>query len=371
MRKNTKLTKSKKKNTILNWSKKKKIVIGTILMVLILLITCWSIYRIYFQDEYLVHGSNLSENVILGQYKNVEIQAVDENITISQDEVDNRIKEMLQDKAKHVEVIDRSVRNGDTVIIDFDGTLDGKSVEGASSTGFYLTIGNKSFVDGFEDNLIGKSVGETVYFKLQYPEKYENNPKIAGKILDYTVKINGIIENQIPKLNNEFVREYECKTVEDFKRKMKEEIKEEKQEELLEERKNQVWDTIVSNCTITDYPVQELEESIEDVHKYYNEAAGAYGVDEVTFREKYLNDISEEEIKNTAQEILGEKMIVHAIAQEEKITITDRELKKGAKELAEKYNYISGEAFIEGNGGDVIKESMLVEKIKQFVFPVW
>lgn len=350
-------------------NKKKKVIIGFILIIFIIIISIL-LHKKFFNNKNEIIENHLARYVTLGEYKGIVIEddAI-QTISVSSAEIEERIKKILEEKSKHVEVKGRAAKQGDTVIIDFAGFINDIQIDGASANGFYLTIGKGAFVEGFEESLIGLKIEETIHFKIQYPEKYENNPDIAGKVVDYSVKLNGIIENQIPELNDEFIKKsFNYKTVKEFEESIKVELETEKNEQLINANKERVWGQVVNNCDVANYPKEELAEIVLDINNYYKEAANVYGTDVETFKQRYLDDITEKEILDSAKEILKEKMIVSAIAQREKFTITDRELSKKAKELARKYNYKSGNAFIEGNGAEEIKKSMLIEKVKQFVF---
>ena len=146
-----------------------------------------------------------TDDVTITQYKEVEVDEVEKASEVSGEDVDNYIDSVLQSKAEVKEIKGRTVKKGDTANIDFVGKRDGEAFEGGSAKGFDLEIGSGSFIDGFEDSIVGHKAGETFDWNGKFPEDY-GNAELAGKDVVFTGTVNAITEKQIPKLDEKFVK---------------------------------------------------------------------------------------------------------------------------------------------------------------------
>lgn len=318
-------------------------------------------------SQYKINGEELADYVTLGSYLNYR-ESAEVNVEVTDEEVEEKINEILESNANSREKKNASLENGDLANITFSGTLNGKEVEGASAESYNLIVGKNTFVSGFEDNLVGMNTGETKEFEVTYPEKFESNTSLEGKKVKYQVTLNKIKKIIVPNLTEDFVKKVSnYNTIDEFKKDIKRQLEEKKYQEKKEELEEEVWKKVLADCTVKEYPKEYVNTSLEEVKKYYTEAASAYGMDLEKFCKDYLDGMTEEEMRDIAKEIVFEKMVVHAIAKEENITVSDKELEERSKELTEKYSYKSTDDFIKGNGGSNIKESILVEKIKKFV----
>ena len=165
--------------------------------------------------------------VTLGKYKGIEIEVSDPAVTDA--EVESRIQSALSTSPNRVSITGRDkVENGDLVNIDFEGKMDGKTFDGGTFNGYELTIGSGSFIEGFEEQVIGMKKGETKDINLTFPDPYPNKPDYAGKPVVFKVKVNDIYTEEPAEFNNawvERVTEGKQKTTEEYRAAVKEELK--------------------------------------------------------------------------------------------------------------------------------------------------
>ena len=160
--------------------------------------------------------ADLSKLVTLGQYKNLELSVNSAKVT--QEDIDAQIENALSSEAEQVEVTNRAVKEGDIVNIDYEGKKDGVAFDGGTAQGYDLTIGSGTFIDGFEDGLIGAKIGDTLDLNLTFPENY-GAAELAGQDVVFTVKVNSIKEEKLPELTDELAKKInpEVKNVDEFK----------------------------------------------------------------------------------------------------------------------------------------------------------
>lgn len=305
-----------------------------------------------------------SQYVTLGEYKGIEVAAPAE---VTDEEVDQQIQYVLQSYAEKKEITDRPVQEGDIVNIDYVGKKDGVEFDGGTAEGADLTIGSNTYIDGFEDGLIGKNIGETVDLNLTFPEVYQNNPDLAGADVVFTVTINSITESTLPELTDEFVTEnLGADSADAYKAQIKESLTNYREQQIP----STIWNTVVENAEVKKYPEDEVQEQVDSIVDYAKEAAESnsqtyeeylqsnYSVDEETFLEK-----ANEQAENTIKELL----VVRAIAQEEDITVSDEEYEEWVTSNMANYNMSTVEAMEEQFGKDEIKERVLWEKVLEFL----
>lgn len=178
-------------------------------------------------------------DVTLGAYKGIEVEK--KEITVTDEEVMNRIEREREQNARIIEVEDRPVQMNDIVVIDYEGFVDGKAFEGGKAEDYSLTIGSKTFIDNFEEQLIGKSLGEEVEVNVTFPEDYHAKD-LAGKPAMFKVKIKEIKYKELPELNDDFAQDVsEFNTLDEYKESIKAKIKENKEKSLRQPGKMKFW----------------------------------------------------------------------------------------------------------------------------------
>ncbi len=317
--------------------------------------------------EYL-KDINAAEYVTLGNYIGVEVEA--EAPELSDEEVDQYINTIMIGSAQTVEVTDRAIEKGDIVSIDYTGRQGDETFDSGS---YDLEIGSGSFIEGFEDGLIGHELGEQVTLNLTFPDPYNPNPDLSGKPAEFDVTINAIKMREIPELNDEFVESMgmeDCKTVEEFRDFVYNMLYDSKTASYEEKIINTITDSVMAGCTFKELPE-------EFVDRYYNnmikgmtaQASGMgttldlyminqYGMDATVYPQ-----VIRENATLTAQQIV----MFQAIADAENITLSDEEVEEEIKNRAADYGYISEEEFKANVELESFKEYLMSEKVMDFL----
>ncbi len=300
--------------------------------------------------------------VTLGEYKNLKIKK--EKVKVTDEEIDNQIEHMRSHMADIVVKDNGELVNGDTAVINFEGKVDGKVVDGATGENYPLEIGSHSFIPGFEEGLIGLKKGDVKELNLKFPENYVEDLK--GKDVVFTVTVNEIKTKVLPEINEDFFKDlgYEdVKTLDELKNKVKEELTHEKEHQEEEKFMDQVLETAVKNMKI------ELNEEIvdEEIHRMINQYAEQlkmYGMDiNEYFKMTGMNEETlHVQMKPEAEKRVKYRYLLEAVAEKEDIKFTEKEIEKGAENLATKYG-ITKEQLIESFGSmDVVEYDMKMQK---------
>lgn len=310
-----------------------------------------------------------SEYVTLGQYKGIEVAAVGDT-AVTDEQLKAEIQALLEDNATVKEVADRPVQSGDTVNIDYTGYVDGVAFEGGADTNFDLTIGSGKFIPGFEDAIIGHEAGTTFTIDVTFPEIY--NEALAGKAAQFEIVLHSISETILPEYTDSLIQSVsEYNTTAEFEEALKELLLKENEEKKLTQIINSAFSKVIENTTVNGYPEEKLSELEAELLSSYQEYATYYGYEDL---ESYLTEMYgmtleafNEQATLYAQSSLAEEMIVFSIAAAEKIEITASEYQEGAMEYAELYGYTTVSELEEYYGTDLIRESLLWDKVLEFV----
>lgn len=323
--------------------KNKKKVVAAALCVVMLLVGCGG-----------KGSTDYSKYVTLGQYKGIEITAVPDP---TKEEVETALTSRFREE----------VQLGDTVNIDYAGTLDGVAFNGGTANGQELAIGSHSFIDGFEDGLIGVKIGETVDLNLRFPDPYEKNPDLAGKEVVFTVTVNGINGIVGPELTDEVVA---ANTSYENIAAYRESVREELQTEADSKKLSSIWEIIQANTKISGYPKEEVEAYANEMKSYYETMATLYyGMDLKTFLSTI--SITEEEFNKECQtygqQQTARDMTLAMIAKAEKITVSEEEFNEEVDHAANQSGQ-DRETWIKNYGGEEsVRKSILYNKVLDFL----
>lgn len=292
--------------------------------------------------------------VELGEYKNLGIKK--DKITVTAKEVDEEIKHLASHLAELVVKENGKVENGNVVILDFKGFVDGKEFEGGSATNYQLEVGSHTFIPGFEEGLIGMSSGEEKDLNLKFPENYVEHLK--GKDVVFKVKINIIKERVLPELNKDFYEDLGYKditTEEEFKAKVKENLQNRKKNDVENKYVNECLDKAVANMKVEVNP----EIIDEEIHRMIHEIENNMKMQGITL-EQYMSytgithDVLHKELENDATKKVKERLLLEKVAEVENINPTDEEVNNRTKEMAKHYGISEEELLKEIGGKDVI-----------------
>ncbi len=318
----------------------KKILITSIAAVAVLAVII-AVAVLWPEEE--PYDYDLSEYVIVGDYKGLEYTV--EEVSVTDDEVDEEIESRLQAAATTETVTEGTVEDGDTINVSYEGTIDGETFDGGSSDSFDITIGTTSMIDGFTDGLIGHEVGETVTLDLTFPDDYDSE-ELAGEDVIFTVTINSKSVEVVPELDEDFVQENsDVDTVEEYWEAVKEELLVEKQNEADLDLKEAIWDQLISNAEVISYPEKEYNIAMaaaEEIEAEYMAQAESYGMEWVDFLNQILG-LTEEEFEESkveyAEDTVLQEMVMYYIAREENLEITDEEYDEYLAEVLEYSGY--------------------------------
>ena len=305
--------------------------------------------------------------VKLGDYKNLKVKK--EDVEVSKEEVDHEIEHLREQFAEIRVKEDGEVEDGDTAVIDFKGTVDGKELEGGSGENFPLEIGSHTFIPGFEEGVLGMKVGEEKDLHLKFPEDYVKD--LAGKEVVFHVTLNEIKTRILPDIDEDFFKDlgYDKVTNQD---ELVIEV-----EKVIKDRKSQDADDrfleeVLKNAS-ENMEVDLPEEIIDDeVHRMMHQFESQLKMQGLTL-DQYMEftKMSHEDFhKNMEPEAIKRikyRYLIEAVAEKEKIEVTDEEAEKDADEMAKNYG-ISKEELVNAFGGmDVLKYDSKMRKTLNFL----
>lgn len=306
--------------------------------------------------------------VTLGAYKDLTVTK--DSLEVTDEEIDEEILSEVK-QADALEAYDEGeIQNGDIANIDYSGTLNGEVFDGGTAKGYDLEIGSGTFIDGFEDGLIGVSVGETVDLPLTFPEYY-GNEELAGQDVVFSVTVNTI--KRMPELTDEIVSKItdgEYTDAAAYRNAVSERLmadKESQEESMI----NSKLITLIANTSkINDYPREMVDYSMQNMTSYYQQYADMYGMEFADFLQSFLGmteDEFNEEAEKAVKQNLQQEMYLKAIAETEGIEISDEEYAAGCEEYAGKYGYDTGDDLVKAYGEETVRTSLLQDKVLDFV----
>lgn len=273
-------------------------------------------------QEETAESTEISGQVELGQYKGVEIEKADR--TVTDEEVQDAVTSRLEANPDLVEV-DRPAQNGDTVNIDFVGLHDGVAFDGGTAEGYDLVLGSGSFIDGFEDGLVGAVKGQELSLELTFPDPYQNNPDLAGEDVVFDVTVNRVEESHTPELNDAFVQRIsDFDTVDAWEADLRSQLEEAKAQQADTQEENELFDAVVANATFTgiDSSVEAEYERLTEQNENLLALQGVtldqylsiFGVDQATY---------EESMHNQADYNVKLELVLQAVFDQENLEIGD------------------------------------------------
>lgn len=276
-------------------------------------------------------------DVELGQYKGIEVKKVEYNV--KDEDINNRLEQMRQRNARVVPVEDRTAQMGDIVDISFEGFLDGVPFEGGKSDNYSLELGSKTFIPGFEEQIVGHSVNEEFDVNVKFPEDYRAE-ELKGKDVVFKVKLLSIKHKELPELNDDFAKDVsEFDTLDELKEDIKRELQEQYDFNAKEEMKENAVKAVVENSKV-DIPEimidRQIDISLRDLD--YNLRYQGLDLDkylEITGKSK--EDLRKEMHDDAALRVKTQ-LVVDKIGKIENITATDEEVEKRLNEMATNYN---------------------------------
>jgi trigger factor len=309
----------------------------------------------------------LKPEVKLGQYKDLEV-TVDVDTTVTDEEVDAKIEREQANLAELV-VKDGPAEDGDTVVIDFVGSVDGDEFEGGAAENFSLELGSGQFIPGFEDQLIGHKAGDTVDVKVTFPEEYQA-ADLAGKDAVFVTTIHEVKVKEIPAMDDELAKDIDdsVSSLAELKEKYKKELENAKEVQYENAKDSAAIEKAVSNAEIVDLPEEMIH---EDVHRAMNEFFGNMQQQGISPEMYYqITGTTEQDLhdqyEKDADSRVRTNLVIEAIAEKEKFTASDDEVESELTELSEQYNMPKEQ--IEGLlSKDMLKHDIEMKKAVEIV----
>ena len=276
--------------------------------------------------------------VKLGQYKDLEVKARSTEVT--DEEVDAEIKKLQEQQAELVLKEDQPAAEGDTVVIDFEGKVDGVAFDGGKGENYSLELGSNTFIPGFEDQLVGHKAGETVEVNVTFPEEYHAED-LKGKDAVFETTIHEVKTKELPELDDEFAKDVdeEVDTLVELKAKTRERLEAQKQNAAKEAIQEEVIDKAVENAEIGEIPGAMIE---EDVHRQMDQYLAGLQQQGISADMYYkFTGSSEEDLhkqfESGAQKRVKTNLVLEAIVAAEDIKASEEEINAEIKELAAQY----------------------------------
>ena len=285
--------------------------------------------------------------VELGNYKGVEVSKADTEATDA--DVEEEIKKVAEQNSRTITVEDRAVKDGDMTVIDFEGFVDGVAFEGGKGENYPLTIGSHSFIDNFEDQIIGMNIGDEKEINVTFPEDYHAE-ELKGKPATFKVSVKEIKEKQLPDIDDDFAQDVsDFDTLDEYKADLKKKIAERKEAEAKRQKETEAIEKIVADSKM-DIPQAMIDTQVTRMAEDFAQRLQQQGLSLETYfkytgltAEKILDDMKPEAVKR-----IQNSLVLEAVAKAENIQVSDDEFNSELSKMAEMYK-------------------MEVDKIKEFM----
>ena len=273
----------------------------------------------------------------LGAYKGIEISKVDN--TVSEEDVEARLNEMVNRNARLTSVEDKALENGDTAVIDFEGFENGVAFEGGKCENYNLVIGSNTFIPGFEDQLVGKKAGEEVEVNVTFPETYHAE-NLAGKPVVFNVKVNDVKVKEVPALDDEFAKDTtEFETLAELRADVKAKLEEQAKNAADAEMRNALVEKVSANTEV-EVPEAMVQHQIDNMLMELNYQLQYQGLNLEQLLQMTGRGLDElrEERRADAERLVKSSLVLEAIAEKENVEANDADVDAELEKMAAMYN---------------------------------
>ena len=273
----------------------------------------------------------------LGAYKGIEISKVDN--TVSEEDVEARLNEMVNRNARLTSVEDKALENGDTAVIDFEGFENGVAFEGGKGENYNLVIGSNTFIPGFEDQLVGKKAGEEVEVNVTFPETYHAE-NLAGKPVVFNVKVNDVKVKEVPALDDEFAKDTtEFETLAELRADVKAKLEEQAKNAADAEMRNALVEKVSANTEV-EVPEAMVQHQIDNMLMELNYQLQYQGLNLEQLLQMTGRGLDElrEERRADAERLVKSSLVLEAIAEKENVEVNDADVDAELEKMAAMYN---------------------------------
>lgn len=274
--------------------------------------------------------------VTLGKYKGVEVEKT--AVEVTDEDINAELDKVREQNSRMVTVDDRAVKDGDIAVIDYEGFTDGVAFEGGKGENQNLTIGSHSFIDTFEEQLVGKNIGEEVEVNVTFPAEY-HAPELAGKPAMFKVKINEIKVKELPELDDDFAQDVsEFDTLEEYKKDLKATLLKNKEKAAKSAKEDAVINAIIEDAKM-DIPDPMVDATVRQMAEEFAQRIQSQGLSvEQYFKFTGLNANSfMENLKPQAVKRIQSRLVLEAVVKAENIEATEEEVNKEFENMAQMY----------------------------------
>ena len=278
----------------------------------------------------------LKPEVTLGEYKGVEVKKAEAVVT--DEDVENELTAARKKNGRLIDVEDGAIEDGDNTIIDFTGYIDDKTFDGGAGTDYPLVIGSHSFIEGFEDQLIGKKKGETCDVNVTFPAEYHAD-ELAGKPAKFVVTIKEVKRNELPELNDEFASEVsDFDTLDEYKADIRKKLQEKKEQDAKVENENNVIEKVVENAQM-ELPQPMVDTQAREMVENYARRLQSQGLN-INDYMKYTGMTPEklmEQMRPEAEKRIKTRLVLDKVVEVENVEVSDEKLDEQINEIAASY----------------------------------
>ncbi|MBR1874000.1 MAG: trigger factor [Eubacterium sp.] len=278
----------------------------------------------------------IAPEVKLGEYKGLEVSKTEVNVT--DEDVDNEIERVRQQNGRMIEVSDRAVKDDDIVKIDFEGFIDGEPFDGGKGEDYDLVIGSHSFIDNFEEQLIGKNIGDDVDVNVTFPEEYHEE-SLKGKPALFKVKIKKITEKELPDVDDEFAEEVsEFDTLKEYKDDIRKSLTERREKNALNAKEEEAVSMLVENCEI-DLAEEAIDFQVEQMVQEFGYRLQMQGMDPSQYLQMtgMTPQMMMSQMRPEAERRIKTRLALEAVVKAENIEADEDAINEEIKEMATAY----------------------------------
>lgn len=346
--------------------------------------------NVNYSEQLQKDSETYKQYVDLGEYKGVEVEVDRSSLDVTQDQVTAYIDNIRSSKGEDTEVITGTTKLGDKIKLDYSGTLNGVAFSGGTATDVEYTIGSGRFIKDLDNGLAGLEVGKEYDIPCHFDDSYSNSD-LAGKDVNFRVKVNAIVTTTLPEYNDDFVKtivatgsyDTQAQTTDEFTKYVEQTLKDSAQQSFDSNKYSAIWDKIDETTNVSGYPEDELadlkqtiNDNVKSEYSYY----GTYysGIDSFESYLKNVYGFADEAAFNEyadqyARNYLKEKMILTLIGEKEGITVSDDEINEYGELIASQNNYDSYQSMLDslGQKSDDVKlevgYSVLADKVSDIL----
>ena len=310
----------------------------------------------------------LKPEVKLGKYKGIKVDKV--AVEVTEEEVNEAIETERKNSARTVSVEDRPIQDGDTTVIDFEGFVDGVAFEGGKGENYPLTIGSHSFIDTFEEQLIGKSINDEVEVNVTFPEDYHAE-ELKGKPALFKVTIKEIKENQLPELDDEFAEEVSAyDTFAEYKESVKKNLEEKKEADAKNAKEEAVVEAIIADAEMEIPEAMVATQQRQMVDEFAQRLAmQGLSMEQYSQFTGMTAATMMEQVKPQAEKRIKSRLVLEAVVEAEKIEVSDAEYEEELAKMAEAYKMEVEQIkeIMDDERAVEMKKDMAIQKAVEFV----